>query len=295
VEGLLLRLGNRAWLVDSNQTADTDSNTLSIAATAVFDDNYGYIRVSRVGAELPAAFTKALQQLTSTNKLKGLALDLRFGSGTDYKAAAAVADLFIASEQKLFQWSGGVEKSTDKTNAFRAPVAVLVNQATIGAAEALAAVLRDTEVGLLLGTNTAGQASTTRDFNLSNGQMLRVATVPLKLGGGGPVDSLTPDILVEVAPEAERAYFVDAYVQMPRPGFESNTVASLTVTNRTPRRPRINEAELVRMSREGIDPEEGAARVARAAAPSRPVVTDPVLARAIDLLKALAVVRHTRF
>jgi hypothetical protein len=295
VEGLLLRLRNRAWLVDANQAADTDTNTTAIAATAVFDDNYGYIRVGQVGHELAEEFTKALQKLSSTNKLKGLALDLRFATGKDYKAAAAVADRFVASEQKLFEWSGGVEKSTDKTNSFRAPVAVLVNQATTGAAEALAAVLRDTEVGLLIGTNTAGQASTTRDFTLSNGQVLRVATIPLKLGGGTALDALVPDILVEVSPEAERAYFVDAYAHLPRPGFESNAVASLTVTNRNPRRPRINEAELVRMSREGIDPEEEAARLARVTAPTRPVVTDPALARAIDLLKALAVVRQTRF
>lgn len=295
VEGLILRLRNRARLVDANQTADMDSNTTAIAATAVFDDSYGYIRIARVGKELPTDFAKAMKDLTATNKLRGLALDLRFATGRDFKAAAAVADLFLASEQKLFEWSGGTERSTAKTNAFRAPVAVLVNHGTTGAAEALAAVLRDTEVGLLIGTNTAGLASTTRDFTLSNGQVLRVATVPLKLAGGANVASITPDIFVEVAPDAERAYFVDAYALLPRPGFESNAIASLTITNRNPRRPRINEAELVRMSREGIDPEEEARAARAAASPTRPVVTDPALARAIDLLKALAVVRQTRF
>jgi len=294
VEGLLQKLPTRAWLLE-NDTTSSDTNTVELAATAIFDDSYGYLRVGRIGHGLPEQFARALKQMGATNTLKGLAIDLRFASGADYAAAAEVADLFLSREQKLFEWSGGTAKSTEKTNAFRAPVTVLVNRFTAGAAEALAAILRDTDVALLIGTNTAGQASTTKDFSLSNGQMLRVATQPLKLANGDEVLSLKPDIVVEVGPEDERAYFVDAYRMLPRSGFEgSNTnVASLSVTNKGPRR-RINEAELVRMSREGIDPDEEA-KPAKASVSSKQVIADPALARAIDLLKALAVVRHTRF
>ena len=71
----------------------------------------------------------------------------------------------------------------------------------------------------------------------------------------------------------------------------STNVASLSVTNK-PRR-RINEAELVRMLREGENLDDEPARPSRVEA-AQPVITDPALARAIDLLKALAVVRHTR-
>ncbi len=295
VEGLLSKLPTRAWLLDNGDSPASDTNTVALAATALFDDNYGYLRVGRVGHDLPEQFARALKQLAATNALKGLAVDLRFASGTDYAAAAAVADQFLPREQKLFEWSGGTTKSSAKTNAFRAPVIVLVNRFTAGAAEALAAVLRDTDVALLIGTNTAGQASTTKDFPLSNGQALRVATQPLKLASGDEVLSLKPDIIVEVSPEDERAFFVDAYRMLPRSGFEgSNTnVASLSVTNKGPRR-RINEAELVRMSREGIDPDEEA-KPGKASALSKSVIADPALARAVDLLKALAVVRHTRF
>ena len=62
-------------------------------------------------------------------------------------------------------------------------------------------------------------------------------------------------------------------------------------TNRNIRRPRFNEAELVRERREGatMDADDNA----REAEPDKPVVHDPVLARALDLLKGLAVVRHS--
>jgi len=296
VSGLLAKLGNRAWLLDKNQAAESDTNTAVLAATAVFDDNYGYIRIARVAGALPDQFARALSQLAKTNKLKGLAIDLRFATGTDYAAAGAVVDQFIPSEQKLFEWSGGVVRSHDKTTAFRAPVAVLVNHFTAGAPEAIAAVLRDTDVALLIGTNTAGQASTTKDFPLSNGQTLRIATAPLKLANGDEVTSLKPDIEVDVSPDDERAYFVDAYRLLPRSGVEGaqTNVASLSVTNRSPRRPKLNEAELVRMSREGIDPDEDTNKPSRTASVPKPMIADPELARAIDLLKALAVYRRSQ-
>lgn len=297
VRGLLGALGNRAWLVngETQPKASTNAQGTGVAMSAVFDEHYGYIRVGNVSAELPEQFAGALTALSKTNKLKGLVLDLRFAGGADYPAVGAVAERFLTSEQKLFEWSGGVVQSKGKPDAFRAPVAVLVNEFTSGSAEALAAVLRDTEVALLIGTNTAGNASTTKDFKLSNGQVLRVATSPLRLASGEQVFSLKPDILVEVSREDERAYFADAYRALPRLGNEGQgtNVASLSVTNRSRRR--LNEAELVRMSREGLDPEEEAARAARPATPPKPVIADPKLARAIDLLKALSVVRQGRF
>ena len=64
------------------------------------------------------------------------------------------------------------------------PVAVLVNSKTTGAAEALAALLRRSNVGLLIGSDTAGGLSQFREFPLSNGQRLRVATGPLLFGEG---------------------------------------------------------------------------------------------------------------
>jgi hypothetical protein len=183
-------------------------------------------------------------------------------------------------------------KSTDKTNAFRQPVAILVNQFTTGAAEALAAVLRQKDVGLLIGTNTAGRASITKDFSLKNGEILRIAVAPVKSGDGEIVDRLKPDIQVDVNPDDERVYFTEAYKVL-RPNFTgtSTNVASLSVTNKP--RKRLNEAELVRMLREGENPDEETAGPARNE-PMKPVMMDPALARAIDLLKALAVVRHTR-
>jgi hypothetical protein len=296
VEGLLAKLDSKAWLLDPKKQAEAELAGAPISSSAILDENYGYIRISRVGQKLADGFAGALRQLVATNKLKGLVVDLRFAGGFDYAAAVKVADSFIGSEQPVLDWGQGMVKSTSKTNAFRLPVAVLVNQSTAGAAEALAAALRQADVGLIIGTNTAGQASITKDFPLQTGQTLRVAVAPVRLGNGDVVERIKPDIRVEVNPDDERVYFVDAYKILPKAavsGSSATNVAVLSVTNRSPRR-RINEAELVRMLREGENPDDENARPGPAE-PTRPMITDPALARAIDLLKGLAVVRHTRF
>ncbi len=295
VEGLLSKLSSRAWLLDSSKTSAPDTNTNYVSSSAIFDENYGYIRISRVGSRLPAEFGAQLERLMATNRLKGLVIDLRYAMGNDYASAAKVADRFLGSEQPLLNWGDGAAKSTDKTNAFRQPVALLVNQFTAGAAEALAAVLRQKDVGLIIGTNTAGQANITKDFPLKNGEVLRIGVAPIKVGDGEVVERLKPDIRVDVNPEDERAYFVDAFKSLHRPDAApggATNLASLSVTNKSPRK-RLNEAELVRMLREGETPEEELAKAIRTE-PVKPVITDPALARAIDLLKALAVVRQAR-
>jgi hypothetical protein len=295
VDGLLAKLHDRAWIVDPAKAAAPDANSAPVSSTALFDESYGYVRVSRVGPRLPEQFITALEKLSATNRIKGLVIDLRYASGSDYAAAAKVVDQFLGSEQPLLDWGTGMAKSTDKTNAFKLPVAILVNQFTSGAAEALAAVLRQKDVGLLIGTNTAGQASMTKDFPLKNGEVLRIAVAPVKAADGEVVERVKPDIQVDVSPEDERDYFVNAYRAMPRAAVGSSgatNIASLTITNR-PRR-KINEAELIRMLRDGENPDEETAKPSRPNEPPKPVITDPALARAIDLLKALAVVRHTR-
>jgi len=177
-----------------------------------------------------------------------------------------------------------------------------VNRKTSGAPEAFAAILRQAQVGVLIGTNTAGEAAIAKEFTLSNGQRLRVATSPLTLADGKPFPTagLKPDIYVEVSPDDEIIWFDDAYKVLAKATARpTGTNAMLTPdlvlgagsTNRL-RRPRLNEAELVRMLREGLNPDNETASSARETERNKNLVTDPVLARALDLLKGLTVVQH---
>jgi Peptidase family S41 len=260
----------------------------------LFEGPVAYLRLTRVDSDLAKAVREACRLMASTNKLSGLVLDLRYAGGDDYAAAAATADLFLKKETPLLDWGQGVVQSKDNPDALALPVAVLVNRETSEAAEGLAAVLRETGVGLILGAPTAGQAVTAEEFPLKNGQRLRIATGSVRLADGAELSpqGVKPDIAVDINPADERAYFNDGYKELGKTNVLSSMGATNQPagTNRT-RRARYNEAELVRERKEGFNPD---VELTTTDISEKPLVRDPVLARALDVLKGLAVVRASR-
>ena len=299
VQSLLTQLQPRAALIGESKEANRGTNAESAIRTAVFDGEYGYVRVGQIGPGADKQVLAACQQLMASNKLKGIVFDLRFAGGQDYAAATALADMFFSKEKPLLDYGSGMKNSTAKTNAFSLPLTLLVNKETTGAAEAFAGVLRASDIGLLLGTNTAGKATMGKEFPLKTGQRLWIATALVKLGNGKsfPASGLQPDIHVEVSAADEQAYFEDAYKLLPKANhLASNPTnqTTLSITNRPPRH-RPSEAELVRMHRDGEvpDPDAPPAKGRETEMPPH-VIYDPALARAIDLLKGLSVVQQFR-
>jgi len=297
VQALISSMSSKVSLVGTASNGPAAEN-MDVSKSSLFDGAIGYLRVSRVGETLDKEVRQAWHELGTTNKLNGLVIDLRYAGGTDYAAAAATADLFVKKQQPLLDWGQGVARSKEKTDAIDLPLAVLVNGNTAAAAEALAAVLRETGVGLILGTRTAGQAMIAQEYPLKDGERLRIATGPIQLGDGSSLSGqgLKPDIAVEVSPEDERSYYGDAFKQFSKPvsGGSGSTLGTTNLaqgTNRV-RRPRFNEAELVRERRDGLALDSDFSPGGSDS--DKPVVRDPVLARALDFLKGLSVMRQTR-
>jgi len=250
--------------------------------------------VGQVEAGLDKAIREAEEQAAATNQLAGMVLDLRFTRGTDYAAAVATAQLFIKKEQPLLDWGKGMVRSKENPQCLSLPLAILVNEKTVAAAEALAAVLREAGAALILGTHTAGQAMISQDFPLSNGEILRIATTPIQLGDGGNLTSsgIKPDITVNVSPTDQKSYYADAFKELTiATNFDGARTNSLSGTTRI-RRPRFNEAELVRERRDGIVSDSDSSGAGEG--DDKPVVRDPVLGRALDFLKGLKLVRPAR-
>jgi hypothetical protein len=313
VRGLISALGQKVSLVTSNGTATTGAQEgVLIARTNLFGNKIAYLRVTRVGEDLAKVLRETYRALAGTNQLNGLVLDLRYADGADYGAAVAAADLFVKREQPLLDWGTGMVKSTEKSEVLATPLAVLVNAQTVGAAEALAAMLRITDAALILGSRTGGAAFISQDFPLESGGRLRIATAPIELGDGTRLstDGVKPDLPVSVNAASEKAYFANSYPFTGNTNLLAGAGLSPTNgpngTNRTPRHVLFNEAELVREHRAGLNvnddsdaPPDGASAPGQsvrggAEEAARPVVQDPVLARALDLLTGLAVVRQSR-
>jgi len=138
--------------------------------------------------------------------------------------------------------------------AKKLPLAILVNGQTRGAAVTLATTLREARAGLVFGNVPA---------------------------------AVKPDISVEEDPADEKKFFENPYAA---PG--TNDVAALPGTNDfLPWVDHTTEADLVRAKIKDGDEFENPPPP-RAARPQMLVIHDPVLARAVDLIKGLAIVRQ---
>ena len=209
-------------------------------------------------------------QETATNTvqsdvLDGTVLRYRVGTVTDGLAAEfakAQPTNVIAGVVLDLRFAGGPAGTMDSDFGFfsknKKPLVVLVNSRTEGAAAALATRLRSAGLGVLIGGTEA---------------------VPV------------PDLTVAVSAETEKHFQADPYLvftNLPAgipPG--TNAVAAGKGTNDwSVFVDHTSEADLVRKKvKDGQDDGESAA-LPRSPAP--PVIHDPALARAVDLLKALA-------
>lgn len=303
VEGLLSRFPGRVSLSGGAVTNEA-AETRDPVQTRRIEDRFAYVRLERVDAGAAEPLVKGLSVLSGTNALQGGILDLRFSRGTDYQAALTSASLWVAGKRPLLDWGAGVKESEGVNPLGRIPWVVLVNGQTSGAPEAVAAALRQTETALLVGSRTAGQAAVAREFPLKSGGRLLIASQPVSTGDGKaiPASGLTPDILVTVDPERERSSLEDFL----RGGAASTNSVELAarkgvlsggVTNRASGRRRLNEADLVRMQKEGKRPDSDSVALGSespAPGPGGGLPADPVFLRGLDLLKGLAVVRPAR-
>ena len=293
VNSLLSALSPKVLLVTNDQPQSASVQLLS--KTNLFNDHLAYFRVTEVSDGLAKKFNEALQQMSSTNKLNGVVLDLRYAGGVNYDAACALADLFLAKAEPLLNPGSGMISSHEKSDAIQMPLAILVNSGTTGSSEALAAILRSTGAGLILGSKTAGEALAGQEFTLKTGEKLRLATTPVTLGNGKVLSTngIQPDIDVLVNPADETLYYADSFYVV-RKTNQLAGARGVSPLERTNANVRFGEAELVRQHRAHLDRDSDEPLPPLEPEPETPLVSDPALARALDLLKGLAVVRQSR-
>jgi len=163
-----------------------------------------------------------------------------------------VLDLRFADGDDL----NAAREAADRFGRLKLPLAILVNLQTRGAAAALAKDLRLARAGLIFGNST----------------------------------ELKPDIVIAVNPADEQRYLTNAFAILAPPASPPGPTNDLL-----PFVDHTSEADLVRAKvKDGEDLNAAAtdtAPPARKAPPAAFLIRDPVLARAVDLIKGLAVVR----
>lgn len=297
VQGILNQLHAKVSLVAGKSETNRPDEGPMLAKTIVYDGSIAYFRVGRVGEGLAGKISSAYKELSATNHLNGLVLDLRFAGGHDYPEVVSAAGLFIAEKMPLLDWGNGPVHSRENPDAITLPVTVLVNQQTAAAAEALAAVLRQSAHAIILGATTAGEATIGREFPLKNGQSLRIATAGIKLADGEALSAsgLKPDIQVAMKPEDEKAWYENPFKERLLPGISVAGSEGTSATNGTNHatHTRTTEADLMRERKErpGLELEYNTPPGPEAE-PEKPSIHDPVLGRALDLIKGISVIRQ---
>jgi Peptidase family S41 len=285
LEGLLTRLGPGVKLVATATAAPpAEQETLSPFHTEVLDGLIGYVRLGTLTQEHLARLDAALKGFTA-KKIGSLIFDLRATpSSSDYDLAAQIINRFVPKGRPLFtlQKPGTKEQRLFTSNTdpiYNGYVVIVVDYATAGASEVIAAVTRLYARSMVVGQSTAGQAVEYADFALGPNYLLRIAVAEVMPPANVKIfpDGVKPDLAVEGAPTtaAERDRVLKA-------ALESGGV--MAVVNDVERM-RVNEASLV----SGINPEiellQDAQR--RRRNPVEAVQRDLILQRAVDLITTL--------
>lgn len=305
VLGLIQQLEPRAYLGSSKNDVSTNANQGTkgtIERSTILEDAYAYVRIGIVASGLRETLNQAVQTLKQTNAPQGIIVDLRFAKGDDFKSASDAASLFTGPNKEVLKLGSQSFQTEGESLGLNVPLMILINHQTEGAAEAFAGILHEFASGLLIGSHTAGKAAAYRTIQLSTGAHLQLAAAEAHIGHSLCIskNGLQPDIAVQASLEDEKAHLEDAYkvlhtnaTQQPA-DLKTSLDASRVNTTNPAARHRVNEAELVRLQREGESPEDSEYTTSPAETKNaKPAVQDPVVARALDVLKGLGVLRKT--
>jgi len=188
---------------------------VSIPAVAdkMMEDGIGYVKaeaLTKGKAQEIAAKINALQRMGA----KKILLDLRNCAEGEESEGVAVANLFLNHGAITYLQGQKFPReafNADPAKAITAlPVAVLVNKATAGAAEIVAAAILENARGDVVGDKTFGDGSVQKTIDLPDGGALILSVAKFYSPSGKVIqdEAVTPNVLVadaddNLAPEDE--------------------------------------------------------------------------------------------
>ena len=214
----------------------TRRTVATVVATGVMlEDGVGLVTIANFNTNSYNATMHAVEELLKEGAT-ALIFDVRFNGGGYKREMVNILDDLLP-EGPLFRseyYTGTT--SVDKSNAkcLEIPIAVLINDQSISAAEFFAAALWEYDWAILVGTQTQGKGHFQETYLLSDGSAVGVSTgryttpKDVDLEGVG----LTPDVVVEVDEET----YYQIYAQTINPMEDPQVLAAINAlkTTKTP-------------------------------------------------------------
>lgn len=190
-----------------------DEIRIKSVKSKLYDNQYGYVRISHFQALTAKDMLKAINNLKKNSKegqLQGLVLDLRNNPGGLLDSAIDVSDAFIHNDKKgkeeiIVYTEGRLPGS--KFTAFanpgdilnNAPIVVLINQGSASGSEIVAGALKDHKRAVLLGTKSFGKGSVQTVLPLDDKHGIKLTTALYYTPSGKSIQAtgVMPDIVID--------------------------------------------------------------------------------------------------
>lgn len=171
------------------------------AGYAILDGNIGYIAIDNFSSNTDNEVYDILEELDKEGVEK-IILDLRNNPGGYLNAAVNVASLFvpegiIVSTVYRSEWEN--ETFYSRLSKTKYKLAVLVNENSASATEALASAIQDSKVGILIGKKTYGKGVIQQMYEIWDGCAFKITTGRYYTRNGKDINGngITPDKIVE--------------------------------------------------------------------------------------------------
>ena len=179
--------------------------------TALYPDNYGYIRLSFFQTSTKGDLLKGLKHLQEQAKepLKGVILDLRNNPGGLLDSAVDVTELFLDKSHLkyggLIVYTKGQITSSDikaiangRDMLKGIPMVVMINEGSASAAEIVAGALQDQKRAILVGQKSFGKGSVQTVLGVDDHSAIKLTTALYYTPSGRSIQAtgIEPDISV---------------------------------------------------------------------------------------------------
>jgi carboxyl-terminal processing protease len=184
-----------------------ERSTSPEVTSRVAEAGTGYIRIGNFSTQTPALLKTQTAALAKSGAERYI-IDLRGASRGDLDDGIAAARLFVKSGTLAIRQSKGDQREVVPAQAsegtIAAPVALLTDAGTAGAAEVFAAALDDNDRATIIGDRTLGRAARQRLVRLPDGSGLWLTHLRYLSPKGNQIHEkgLEPDVEVD-QPEVE--------------------------------------------------------------------------------------------
>ena len=258
-------------------------------------NDVGYIRITSFNEQTDSGLQAAMKSLhdKAGAKLTGIVLDLRNNPGGLLDQAIAVSDDFLDKGEIVSTRGRRAEdaqrydaKPGDITNGL--PMVVLINDGSASASEIVAGALKDHHRAILLGTRSFGKGSVQTIIQLPGHGAIRLTTARYYTPSGRSIqaEGIQPDIVVEPA-KIEKIAEVQTQHEADLRGALKNTDP-----DQANKKPADSNAKPAKASPDAAAPGTGGAQSSTVDASVMGTSEDYQLARAVDMLRGLALFGH---